>query len=63
MYGLSMWLVHGRYVSCLWASLPWIPKFGQLLDAFGLEMEFLAFFSKKKLNVSKLDLLDQLDWA
>ena len=57
-----MWLVHGQYVSCLLASSPWMPKLGQFLADFGLEKEYLAIFSeKKKLHVSKLDLLDQPD--
>ena len=58
-----MWLAHGRYVSCLWASSPWMPKFGQILADFGLEREYLAVFFQKKLHVSKLDLFGQLDWA
>ena len=36
-----------------------MPKFGQILPDFGLEWEYLAIFFKKKLHVSKLDLLDQ----
>ena len=38
-----------------------MPKFRQFLADFGLEKEYLAIFSKKKLHVSKLDLLDQPD--
>ena len=43
-----MWLAHGRYVSCLWASSPWMPKFRQFLADFGLEKEYLAIFFEKK---------------
>ena len=48
MYRLSMWLGHERYVSCLWTSSPWMRKFGQFLVDFGLEREYLAIFSKRK---------------
>ena len=40
-----------------------MPKFGQFLDDFGLEREYLAIFFEKKLYVSKLDLLGQPGWA
>ena len=31
-----------QYVSCLWASSPWMPKFGQYLAGFGLERQDMA---------------------